>query len=171
MQRRNVIRSLLAVVALAATATPLAIATSGTGGAVGDPVTAKISPALRALVADGYGDLDIASLLPGYADGDVAYLAQVDRVDAVTRAALVASGARVRHEFPEIGWVALVSPAAAVQRVAALPQVDRLRVDDVKRVLDLDVRYVTAAEVLADKNLAPLLSDEGPIKSSRIRIR
>ena len=160
MPRRKVIRCLVAALAVVATATPFAIASNGTSGrdAAEDAVAAKVSPALRHLVAHGYGEVDIASLVPGYVAGHVAYLASVTAIDDTTRAALAGAGARIRHEFPEIGWVALDSAPDAVDDVAALDSVLRLRVDDIKHVLDLDVRYVdadAAATTYADQMKRP----------------
>lgn len=158
MPRRKVIRSLVAALAVVATATPLAIASNGTSGgeAPADVIAAKVSPALRHLVENGYGDLDVAALVPGYVAGHVEYLASVTAIDDATRAALARAGARIRHEFPEIGWVALDSAPDAVDDVAAIGSVVRLRVDDIKRVLDFDVQYVdAAAATYADQTKRP----------------
>jgi subtilisin family serine protease len=139
---------LVALVALA-TAAPLVVVARATTTSTPAGAATKIAPALRQLLADGYGDVDIASMVPGYVAGHVEYLAKMTSIDPVTRTALRAAGASVRHEFPEIGWVALDSAPDAVAAVAALPQVTELRVDDVKHVLDLDVRYVDAATAAA----------------------
>jgi subtilisin family serine protease len=146
--RRKVVPYLVALVALA-TAAPLVVVARAATTPTPATAAAKIAPALRQLVADGYGDVDIASMVPGYVAGHVEYLAKVTSIDPVTRTAVAATGARIRHEFPEIGWVALDSTPAAVGAVASLAQVTQLRVDDVKHVLDLDVRYVDAATAAA----------------------
>ena len=119
----------VALTVLAATA-PLALA--------GRDSVDVLSPTMRRLVTD-------------HRDGDVAYLASVTTIDDALRGALAGAGARVRHEFPEIGWVALSSAPSAVERVAVLPQVASLRPDELLRVLDMDVRYTNALPAFADQ--------------------
>ena len=127
-------RVLVAGATLALAAASFATAGGGRAGLT-VPGANKISPALHQLVRDGYGDVPIAGVVAGHRAGDVYYLAKVTGMDAGLRSGLKLAGAKVRHEFPQIGWVALSSPAATVAAVAALPQVTKLQVDQVQQVL------------------------------------
>ena len=125
---------------------PLAIQPSVVGAAVG---AAKLSPAMRQLLADGgYRDpAAIAKLVPTVRVGEVYYLARVrGRLDRALFRSLTRAGARVTTSFPEISHVALASPARAITRVAALDRVVRLEIDRIQRVLGVSVEYLAAAQ-------------------------
>jgi subtilisin family serine protease len=147
MASRSTRRGLVAA-ALAATLTIPAVARA-TGGPSPDrpsrPAKTGVSPALAALVAHGYGSFDIASVVPDHVPGHVYYLAHLATpVDERVERALAAAGARVRLRFPEIGWVALSSPPAAVSAVARVPGVTRLEVD---RVLTVEAVRTAAVSI------------------------
>lgn len=117
---------------------------TGASAANPDP-TAKLAPALKGIVDHNLGDELYAGVVPGHVPGTVYYLAKVTAVDTPTLLALQAAGATVRHRFDMIGWVALSSPAGAVRRVAAVPQVVRLEADKVLQVLTETATAVPAA--------------------------
>jgi subtilisin family serine protease len=109
---------------------------------------AKLSPAMRALVANrGYKSTAVlAQVVRGLRRGDVYYLAKVSgSLDRSLSRSLTKAGARVRVAFPETSTVAIVSPLAAIARVAGLDRVRRLEVDSVQHLLGIDVQYVSAA--------------------------
>lgn len=108
----------------------------------------KLSPAMRTLVArGGYKDTTVlAKAVRGLRRGQIFYFAEArGRLDRELLRDLNSAGARVRVAFPEISTVALVSPLAAVTRVAALDRVVRLEVDGVQRLLGASVKYVSGA--------------------------
>ncbi|HEX2049594.1 MAG TPA: S8 family serine peptidase [Actinomycetota bacterium] len=112
--------------------------------------TAKMDSALATVVTEGGypDDFPIDELVRNYRPGDVYYLAKLDVANADALSALEAAGARLRHSFASIRWVALVSSVDAVDDVAALGFVDRLVLDRVHRIM--------GTQVLAD----PVIGDQ-----------
>jgi subtilisin family serine protease len=108
----------------------------------------KVDPALRALVTHGgYGkDPLIRQVVRGYRPGTVYYLAEISGgIDSAALRQLRSAGATVRAAYPEISWVAVVSPVRAVASVSRLSRVGSLQIDNVQRLLDLNVQYAKAA--------------------------
>jgi subtilisin family serine protease len=105
----------------------------------------KVDPALRGIVENGLADQVYGGTVAGAVPGTVFYLAKVSSLDPVTLNALRLAGATVRFRYDLIHWVALSSPAAAVARVAAMPQVLRLSADKVLHLLAATETPITAA--------------------------
>ncbi|MCU1484236.1 MAG: hypothetical protein JWN67_982 [Actinomycetia bacterium] len=103
---------------------------------VADLPAGKVDGGLRGIVAHGgYADDGFYRALAGDHAGDVYFLAELAAPDDTTTvAALAAAGARVRHRYDAITWVALAGPVSSIARVALLPQVVRLESDLVQEV-------------------------------------
>ena len=142
LRRSAVVAAAVLVVALLSPLGPSAKA-SGT--------SSKIGPSLQGIVDHQLGDQLYADVVPGHVAGTVYYLAKVGSIDSVTLQAIRTAGATVRHRFALIGWVAVSSPASAVTRVAALPQVSRLVADRVLHLSAATAEAVTA-EAFADQS-------------------
>jgi subtilisin family serine protease len=124
MRRALAITSLLAVLLVVP-------GTTGTSTAADEPNWSKLDPGLATVVSQGgYGDFPIADFVKDYRAGDVYYLARANRaLDRALVAELESAGAKVRFRFPEIGWVALVSPVGSVGGVSHLSSVSELKLD------------------------------------------
>jgi subtilisin family serine protease len=114
----------------------LALGPAGSSTAAPEPNWSKLSPSMAEVVArGGYGDFPIDLVVRNYQPGTVFYLARVSgSIDPALVQALSGAGAKVRFRFPEIGYVALVSPVDAVAAVSLLPRVQRLEIDRVHDV-------------------------------------
>lgn len=146
-------RKMFPLAAALALVLPIVIATTAVPAAGTTIVAAKMSPAMARLVDQGgYGLYPIADLDPNYVAGDVYYLARVSGpIDDVLVASLTSAGARVRFRFPEIGYVALVSPLGAVGAVSSLSSVVRLDADMPQQVLGATVR-VAVGQTFTDQS-------------------
>jgi subtilisin family serine protease len=109
---------------------------------------AKLSPELATLIANGgYGkDPLIREVVSRYRSGDIYYLVHVNgAIDRNVLRTIQASGARVRAAFPEVSWIAVVSPLRSVAVVARLARVTNLEIDGVQRLLGVNIQYLRAS--------------------------
>jgi subtilisin family serine protease len=122
----------------------LAIGTSAGAGASATAIdSAKLTPAMRALVANGYGSYPIQDLVSSYTPGTIYYLAKVRGSAVGAASALSAAGASVRAIFGESHWLAVSSQPSAVAAVSQLQQVVRLDMDLPRTVLSTNVHYAS----------------------------
>lgn len=137
-------RRLLTVVVVALTTAALVLAPARAA----EPDLSKFSPAMADLYArGGYGTFPIDQVVRGHQPGDVYYLARVEGpIDDAVVEAIRAAGARIRFRFPEIGWVALVSPLGGVAEVSLIPRVTRLELDRIHDIQAISVQATAFAD-------------------------